>query len=764
MNISEIRKDIISFADDADDVIIENDGTILFTRSRKLIEFKVEIDSETLACNVIYGGNQIPYNTFLSNEIANLDVFALKLKERRSNTEIFIDSDSTLFTNSKIENGTGLKLLDFECKTKLPFCTKISFITADAGHGKTVLLQEYQKTQAEAYLSRQSNFIFWHIDLQGRDLVRLNEAIVYDLGELRLGGSNLYFASILTLIKRGLLVLAIDGFDELAAEIGGSTALGALASLVASLDGHGIIIAASRRAFFNTQDYVKRTKMLQGKISSTCEFHELRISNWEKKENLEYLSYYYPNKDEVYANILNELHDPNHPIFARPYLFTKIIKIASDSNSDPNKILAGIDNKKEGINVVVEAFLKREVIKWKERDKETGNPYLTFEQHMVLLSTIAHELWENQADAISLENIHLILSILVDEWQIEERLKPLINRMVESHALLIPDSINDNYRRFEHIEFKNFFISKALKQLLDVAINNNSINPLKRFLYLSQMQDSVALYLSNELNEYDPYKVIEILLTVLKDEWKPTFLQTNIGTLIPYLLDGKDLGRMITIKQKVNFSSLIFEGRMLKNIRLENSNFLNISFRDTILTDVVFNNCTFTEIKILYESKNLFTNVSIINSEISHIVMQNKEGVRIPEYSPTSISKILKSLNVSVKNSEPESDFDKQEDSSLKKAIKRFLAKFNSATYIFESSIKNEPFYSRDRDLILETIIPLLEENGIIESKDTKRSKQASTNAWRLVEPDISLILKGEDDKKSRYFDFWEKINTTTRE
>ena len=348
--------------------------------------------------------------------------------------------------------------------------------------------------------------------------------------------------------------------------------------------------------------------------------------------------------------------------------------------------------------------------------------------------------------------------MLFDEWKIEERLKPLINRMVESHALLIPDLVHDNYRRFEHIEFKNYFISKNLKELISKAINSNTTIPLKRFLYISQMQDSIALYLSNEINGNDPIIIVKLLQELLRNEWKPTFLQTNIGTLIPYLLDGRKIEEKLIIDQKVNFSSLIFEGKTLDNIQFVGANFLNVSFKNTTLSRIAFQNCNFTELRILFESNNLFTDVAFIDCEINHIIMQNQEGIRLPEYSPSSIRNILKSLKLSIETIEPEIDFEEKKDSQLKKAIKRFLAKFNSATYIFESSIEDESFYSRDRDIILNKIIPLLSEHNIIEKRETKQAKQASTNAWRLVEPDISLIYKGEDDKDSKYYKFWQEI------
>ena len=77
-----------------------------------------------------------------------------------------------------------------------------------------------------------------------------------DLADLRLSG--LWMPAVIRLMRRGALVVGVDGFDELAAEQGGADALGALASLVSQLGGHGAVVAASRRTFFDTDDYLRR--------------------------------------------------------------------------------------------------------------------------------------------------------------------------------------------------------------------------------------------------------------------------------------------------------------------------------------------------------------------------------------------------------------------------------------------------------------------------------------------------------------------------
>ncbi len=51
--------------------------------------------------------------------------------------------------------------------------------------------------------------------------------------------------AVLRLMRQRSIVLAIDGFDELAAEQGSADALGALAMLVRDLQGRGVVIAAS---------------------------------------------------------------------------------------------------------------------------------------------------------------------------------------------------------------------------------------------------------------------------------------------------------------------------------------------------------------------------------------------------------------------------------------------------------------------------------------------------------------------------------------
>ena len=94
------------------------------------------------------------------------------------------------------------------------------------------------------------------------------------------------------LMRSRALVVAIDGFDELSAEQGSNTSLGALASITAQLDGKGTIVAAARRTFFDADDYLRRAKMVQRSTTSPCEFVEMGLIPWGRRESVDLLDKY----------------------------------------------------------------------------------------------------------------------------------------------------------------------------------------------------------------------------------------------------------------------------------------------------------------------------------------------------------------------------------------------------------------------------------------------------------------------------------------
>ncbi len=764
-----IKRDLASFADSDNGVDFDyNSGRFSFDRlmGNTTISGRIYIDDQDCV-KVEYKGTIMSYNVFLSKELAQLDVFANRLIEKyKEDEQCYIDPQASLCDRAQIKRTEdyALKLLDKEInEDKRLIGTKFCFITADAGHGKSMLLRQFQYQQAQLYLNNQSNYIFLHIDLHGRTLVLLDEAISKALGELRMSG--IFYTTILTLLRNRLLVLAIDGFDELAVEKGGDQALNSLSNLVKQMEGEGTLIAAARRAFFDTQEYLKRTGILRSDIYATCICNEIKIHNWTQEQCSKFLSKYNFEEKE-YSRLLDILNDKKHPLLERPYLFAKMVTMAKDAKITPCEFISkGGNNKLESINNVIEQFIHREVDKWSYPELDTWCPYMVFDQHIRFLSEIALYMWENQTDKVSIDVLQFYITVLCEEWHIAEDRKPQMFKMVQFHAMLINDG--DIYRKFDHEEFKCFFLSKAIEAMIKKYMKEKtqtSNDNLYRMLSLAELPDSVGQYILSQFEEEDVLLVYNCLLQFKKD-WRPSYLHSNIGTLLPFLLDKYHPENTLLVNGKIIFSSLVFENKSLDNIIFEDCDFVNISLKNSHFKNINVTNCSFSKIVIWDNSDNIFENFSIDkNCRIAELVITdyNDEEESITEYYPEIIFQKLSQLGFNINNDNEPKDTDEDMyvecDTEFYKMTKRLLYKFNKTTCLYESNLFEYNMLKCRKPEVLKDIINLLVEYEIIEEKENNQTRQAQTKALTLKKYDIQEVFKAEGNPQSPLFSFWQEV------
>lgn len=753
LNFDIIKDDIEAFADDISDVVVERStGSFLFTRNAKDYVIKV-IQKGNLIEYIEYDGSIIPYKTFLAKHLAKLDSLAERIYTKRHGIQAFIDGPATLDSVEKGEKpGEALELLDKECHRKNEYTTKIIFITADAGHGKTALLRQYQSVQAIKYLKGKTEQLFWHIDLQGRQLLRLSEAFMGDLGDLRVSG--LWMSSIIRLMKHGLLLVGIDGFDELAAEQGNNEALSALALLVKNLENKGTIVAASRRTFFDTEDYLKRSRLIAGKLNEGCLFNQITLKDWGEREvSLYALNRKIENPEGFYQGIHNILSgQSDHPLLTRPFLISKLVDAIKKYNITASEFIGGMSNPEDpnrGVNSIIEAFLKREVDeKWKER--ETGVPYLNQEQHLIMLSAIAEMMWTSHTEKIRLDVIQTITTLLLDEWGIDVSRRIQVFDMIKMHALLTPPDDNPDYRSFEHPEFKDYFTAIWLQKLLSDSLKSGKTNELLRFLSVAQISDRLALYTfsNTELDNNEVQPLIELLESLVEREWKPTFLSINIGTIIPFILNEYDLDSVVEIKAKIIYSSLIFENKKFANLIIHKGSFLNISFKNSTFKNVQFINCEMNEIQFNENSK--FINCKFTDCKIIGIRKENNSNNEFIEYSPNGITNKLKKFGIEQINSVLQKDFTDIKPHKYSGAIHKLLKAMRRTTFINESNIIN--WFKIEKGIIINDIIPLMVKHKILDSLKGK------DKVWVLKSSYQNVSVAEYKEDNSNTHKFWEEL------
>lgn len=767
------QREILTFADDTRDVLVDRHGNITFMRFNQLMSVGIKEDEKGQVL-VNYNGQDFQYNTFLAKYLGNMDLMAQRIldKESKQIDSLYIDASCQLSTQEEnLKEGKGLELIEHECTRPVLMGSKICFVTANAGHGKTHLLRRFEWEQARRYQSGQSNYLFLHVDLHGRDLHYLDEVIMYEIAD-RLHLSGIYSSSVLTLMRNGLLILGVDGFDELAAETDGEKSIGSFSDLIRKLDGQGTLIAASRRTFFNNQDYQKYKSHFDSVSEACCSFDELRLHNWGERECVEYLSYHVNAPQEEYERMLSYLHnDRNNPLLERPFLFTNIVDYATESGITPYDFLreGREDNDDEiGLERIISAFIRREVEKWNSYRLRDDRHYLTFDQHQQLLSEVAMEMWLSQRDYISVDMLEFTLSILLEQWEIPQTDHPNILKLVKSHALLVADSHGSNYRRFDHDEFRNFFLARGLSSLLEESCVKGNYAMLKRQFSIGQFQDSVAQFASKFVHPDLHEQIARDLVKEAGVEMRNTYFQPNLGIFLPFLLDNQNLEEPFTIDGRIVFSSLIFENKTLCNLHFEGCTFLNISFHRTRLTNVSFSQCVFSDISFHKESQMKFVNVVIHDDcQIAKVSVfdQNREP-QYEEFAPLNIIDRLAKYGIRRDSNPQETEAVViNYDSAYRKAVKRFLNKFIKATFQYEKNLKEDPiYYSKYYYVYMEEIIPMMLRYGIIREVENSTSQQTGTRAWALKDYDLTTILQAEENPHAgELHKFWKEVNTHDR-
>lgn len=734
-DFQDVVDDLSAFADDETGAAVDSDGVFILQRNGEELSGSLirQPDGHTF---VDIDGSRIPYQRFLTHNLGRLDVLAQRLVERRQAVPGFVNAEVTLQKAAQdVIEGDGLTLLDERCSTASPFSSRVLFVTADAGHGKTALLREHQVVQANRFIAGESQYLFWHLDLQGRQLLRLSEALMGDLAELRLSG--LWMPAVVRLMRRGALVVGVDGFDELAAEQGGADALGALASLLAQLGGQGVVVAASRRTFFNTDDYIRRGGMVRRGIPGPCQFDQIELNAWTEHDVLEYFDratfdgMRISHPKETYDATLDVLGgDRTHPLITRPFLVTQIARASVLYGASPRDFLRAPEDPFSGVASVVSAFVKREVAeKWKVR--ETGEPFLSEEQHLAFLADVAEEMHRSQKDRLHIEIIETIATLLLDQWSIESSLRPQIIEMVRMHVLLVaPPGSNQTQRMFDHPEFRDYFIAFALKARIAGVMSGGSPAELVRFLSISQLSDSTARYVCSMLDRHASL-VTNFLATMeqaLADEWRPTFLQQNLGTLIPFMIDGVMFDSPTGFEGKAIYSSLAFEGSTIQNFTISGGTFVNVSLRNVTWDSVALSNMALGEIELDGESR--FADVTFTDCRIEGVRTHRSDGEEAREYAPGRIKDVLIRSGIMVgRNELPLDELTPTAESNNVRLMRKLLRMFHRTTIVSDENLRTR--FGSEYAALEAQLMPLLSERGVVTTRKWRGS--GNQQAWTLA-------------------------------
>jgi len=740
MNLDEIRQDIAAFADDEDAVLIDR-GVAVFQRDRETYECKLTESADGVT--VEFNGAKLPYSRFLAEELGRLTILAEALRQKRKDVVPYIDTQADLSDSldRATKNGSALELLRSECSAWYPGATNLVFLTGDAGEGKTALLRHLTRGFAENYLAGHSKVVLLHVDTQGRSFVRLEEAVARDLGQLRISG--LFYQGVVRLIRHGIIAIAIDGFDELLAEIGSGEAYSGLGAFLKQLDGRGIVVAAARSAYFEVENYSAQSRLLLSLPGAQVSIQKLQLRKWQRDQTVKFFQQYRNGggrRIEDPANLYDDLArvlGPDHVALQRPFLVqTMAAMLASDSQTTKELVTEVSFPNLEVVPKVIEAFLKREVEeKWRDPN---GAPYLTLEQHVHLLAAVADEMWIQGVNRLSTGILQVVAETVVEELGVPPNRRMQIVERVKAHVLLPVDNATPGKEHsFDHEEFLNYFLAARLIELG----KSKRYGELLRFCERHSLPTIVGRWMTF-MAAWDQSQAADIINSLSKltsSELKSTYLKQNAGLLASQMARCSDQPI-----RGLKFDSMYFEGDLWVGAALEEAEFRKCTFNGIDLSGTSWKNCTLIDCRIdglACDGETTLSGTAFdVGCQILGVLQKYvTDGMR--NYVPEECQRILEGLGA---HFEKGSDFLFAKVAPIpeetRSALNAFLRIFNRNSGAVDNVIGTKlgvrlPHFEKH-------VLPLLEKYNVVNG--TSYRGRGKHDRYELSFP-IELILQAED-------------------
>lgn len=358
-------------------------------------------------------------------------------------------------SSGEIEEEFDLRTkIDESCQKVKP-STSVYFLIGQAGLGKTELMVTLAKQRAaEIELDPNCKMpLYLFVSSTGRTLSSLEDAVNSALNITKLLSSQ----SAKALCRNGLLVLLVDGFDELLGSSGYENALGSLEPWFKELGGRGVLVASARSSYYLTQYRRSLAQATHLNVDHTL----AELQPWSKSASEAYL-------DEmgVPKATLTAIRERDWKILSVPFFAKAFAAWVSRQEVSDTSIPSMYE-------VVVEQYLDREARKL--TDPNVG-ALLTSSELRVLFSEAA-ELMQNSRNR-EIEQLDLIMCVesVVGSSNLD-MVRPGLARRITSLCGLgvTTDSNGQNQFGFSHEVLFDCFLSLAIQNRLSGVINVDSL-------------------------------------------------------------------------------------------------------------------------------------------------------------------------------------------------------------------------------------------------------------------------------------------------
>lgn len=398
--------------------------------------------------------------------------------------------------------------IDESCQIVKP-STSVFFLIGQAGLGKTDLMVSAALTRAQHIEAHPGSLLplYLFISSSGRTLSSLEDAVNSALTITKLLSSH----SAKALCRNGLLVLLVDGFDELLGSSGYENALGSLEPWFNELGGRGVLVASARSSYYLTQYRRSLAQATHLNVDHTL----VELQPWSKEDAREYLE-----SMGASHRTLKSIKEREWPVLSVPF-FAKAFAAWLNIQTTTDEFLPSV------YEIVVEQYLEREAMKLK--DPNAGE-LLSASELRELFSEIAEAMQASTSREIEQDDLVACAEAVVGTSSLDQSRPGLTRRLSSLCGLGVAyETSGKNQFSFSHEVLFDCFLSLALQRKLSGVVNSQSllrllgtskVNPAAFEWLIEKMPTAVSILANNVHFEVEAGQERTVLSSNLGALWE----------------------------------------------------------------------------------------------------------------------------------------------------------------------------------------------------------------------------------------------------